>query len=424
MEKFVIQGGVPLVGEVMAGGSKNSALGVLTASLITNSVCVFRNVPDIEDIQKLLNIFEDLGVKYKRDGSSVELDTRNITKTCVDSAGATKMRASYYLLGALLGRFGNVSIPFPGGCDIGARPIDQHIKGFKALGAEIVEDSNICRITAKADKLVGREIFFDCVSVGATINVMMAAVFAEGTTELINAAKEPHIVDAANFLNYMGAKIKGAGTDVIRIEGVKSFKREAEYTIIPDQIEVGTYMIMAAATGGDVTVKNVIPKHMETLSAKLEDMGVIVTEYEDSINIRSRKRLEAVDVKTAVYPGFPTDLQQPFSVLCTIANDESTITETIYESRFKHFDELRKMGAMVDIKTNGKSNVAVVHGVDGLHGTDIYVSDLRAGAALVVAGLVADGVTEIYDIEHIDRGYESIEKKLQCLGARIERVTY
>ncbi len=416
MDKFVIKGGKPLEGEIYAGGSKNSALGILTASLMTKGVCVFRNVPDIEDVQLLLNIFESIGVKYAREGSSVALDTRNIDKTYIDTEDAVKMRASYYLLGAFLGRFGDVSIPFPGGCAIGSRPIDQHIKGFQALGAVIGQDK--CRITAKADSLQGREIFFDCVSVGATINVMMASVFANGTTQLVNAAKEPHIVDAANFLNYMGARIKGAGTDIIRIEGVKSLKHKCEYSIIPDQIEVGTYMVAAAATGGDVTIKNVIPKHMETLSAKLEDMGVKVTGNADSINVKASARLRSADVKTAVYPGFPTDLQQPFSVLACIADGESTITETIYENRFKHIEELKKMGADITVK----GNKAVFNGVESLKGASVYATDLRAGAALVVAGLAAKGITEVRNIEHIDRGYEAIENKFMQLGADIERV--
>ena len=418
MDKFVIKGGKPLKGEIYAGGSKNSALGILTASLMTKGVCVFRNVPDIEDVQLLLNIFESIGVKYVREGSSVALDTRNIDKTYIDTEDAVKMRASYYLLGAFLGRFGEVSIPFPGGCAIGSRPIDQHIKGFQALGASITEQDK-CRITAKADSLQGREIFFDCVSVGATINVMLASVFANGTTQLVNAAKEPHIVDAANFLNFMGARIKGAGTDVIRIEGVKSLKHKAEYSIIPDQIEVGTYMVAAAATGGDVTIKNVIPKHMETLSAKLVDMGVSVSSSDDSINVKSTSRLKPADVKSAVYPGFPTDLQQPFSVLACIADGESTVTETIYENRFRHLDELKKMGADITVK----GNKAVFNGVDHLDGAQVYATDLRAGASLVVAGLAANGTTEVCNIEHIDRGYETIENKFMQLGADIERVS-
>ncbi len=418
LEKFVIKGGKPLKGEIYAGGSKNSALGILAASLMTKGVCLFRNVPDIEDVQVLLNVFESIGVEYGREGSSVIIDTRNIHKTYIDTEDAMKMRASYYLLGALIGRFKEVSIPFPGGCAIGTRPIDQHIKGFRALGADINECEN-CRITAKAENLQGREVFFDCVSVGATINVMMAAVFADGITELVNAAKEPHIVDAANFLNFMGAKIKGAGTDVIRIEGVKSLKTKAEYSIIPDQIEVGTYMIATAATGGDVTIKNVIPKHMETLSAKLEEMGVNVTISDDAINVRVDSRLQPADVKTAVYPGFPTDLQQPFSVLTSIADGDSKITETIYENRFRHLDELRKMGAVIEIK----NNKAYFNGIEKLHGAIVSATDLRAGAALVVAGLAADGETEVLNIEHIDRGYEAIEEKFIQLGADIVRVT-
>lgn len=418
MAKYIIKGAKPLKGEIFAGGSKNSALGILTASLMTNGVCIFKNVPNIEDVQLLLNIFESIGVKYAREGSTVALDTRNINNTYIDTADAVKMRASYYILGAFIGKYGEVSIPFPGGCAIGTRPIDQHLKGIRALGAEVIEDLEAGRITAKADGLHGKEIFFDCVSVGATINVMMASVFAEGTTQLVNAAKEPHIVDVANFLNYMGARIKGAGTDVIRIEGVKSLKAKAEYSVIPDQIEVGTFMIAAAATKGDVTIKNVIPKHMETLSAKLEEMGAKVTIYDDAINVKADGRLDAVSVKTAVYPGFPTDLQQPFSVLATIADGQSVITETIYENRLKHLEEFKKMGAVVEVK----GNKAYFTGVEVLHGADVYATDLRAGAALVVAGLVADGVTNVNDIMHIDRGYENIDEKFRLLGADIERV--
>ncbi len=419
MSKYIINGGKPLRGELFAGGSKNSALGILTAALMTKGVCVLKNVPDIEDVQLLLNVFESIGVKYVREESTIALDTRNISNTYVDTEDAVKMRASYYILGAFIGKYGNVSIPFPGGCAIGSRPIDQHLKGIRALGAKIEEDPATGRITATCDKLVGDDIYFDCVSVGATINVMMAAVFAEGNTQLVNAAKEPHIVDAANFLNFLGAKIKGAGTDIIRIEGVKSLKTMAEYSVIPDQIEVGTYMIAAAATGGDVTIKNVIPKHMETLSAKLEDMGARVTIYDDAINVKGVEKLDAVHVKTAVYPGFPTDLQQPFSVLATIADGQSVITETIYENRLKHLEQLEKMGADVMVK----GNKAYINGVDELCGTSVDATDLRAGAALVVAGLVAKGQTTVNNAQHIDRGYESIHEKLRLIGADIEKVS-
>lgn len=419
MSKYIIKGGKQLKGELFAGGSKNSALGILTAALMTKGVCVLKNVPDIEDVQLLLNVFESIGVKYAREGSAVALDTRNIKSTFIETEDAVKMRASYYILGAFLGKYGEVSIPFPGGCAIGSRPIDQHIKGMRALGADIDESTDDGRITAKCDKLHGKEIFFDCVSVGATINVMLASVFAEGTTQLVNAAKEPHIVDVANFLNYMGAKVKGAGTDVIRIEGVKSLKSKAEYYVIPDQIEVGTFMIAAAATNGDVTVKNVIPKHMETLSAKLEDMGAKVTIYDDAINVKGVEKLEAVSVKTAVYPGFPTDLQQPFSVLAAIADGQSVITENIYENRLKHLDELKKMGADVTVK----GNKAYFNGIEKLHGASVNATDLRAGAALIVAGLAADGVTEVNNAQHIDRGYESIHEKLRLIGADIEKIS-
>lgn len=419
MSKYIIKGGKPLKGELFAGGSKNSALGILTAALMTKGVCILKNVPDIEDVQLLLNVFESIGVKYAREGSTVALDTRNINNTFIDTEDAVKMRASYYILGAFLGKYGEASIPFPGGCAIGSRPIDQHIKGMRALGADIDENTDDGRITAKCDKLHGKEIFFDCVSVGATINVMLASVFAEGTTQLVNAAKEPHIVDVANFLNYMGAKVKGAGTDVIRIEGVRSLKSKAEYYVIPDQIEVGTFMIAAAATNGDVTVKNVIPKHMETLSAKLEEMGAKVTIYDDAINVKGVERLDAVSVKTAVYPGFPTDLQQPFSVLATVADGQSVITENIYENRLKHLDELKKMGADVIVK----GNKAYFNGIEKLHGASVNATDLRAGAALIVAGLAADGVTEVNNAQHIDRGYESIHEKLRLIGADIEKIS-
>ena len=419
MSRYIIHGSKPLKGEVFAGGSKNSALGVLTAALMTKGVVVLRNVPDIEDVQLLLNIFESIGVKYAREDSTVALDTRGINETYVSTPDAVKMRASYYILGAFIGKYGKVSVPFPGGCAIGSRPIDQHIKGMTALGAKITEDLDNGRISAECDGLHGKEIFFDCVSVGATINVMMAAVFAEGTTELVNAAKEPHIVDVANFLNYMGAKIKGAGTDVIRIEGVKSLKNRGDYSVIPDQIEVGTLMIAAAATKGDITIKNVIPKHMETLSAKLEDMGAIVTLYDDAINVKGTDTLDAVSVKTAVYPGFPTDLQQPFSVLATIAEGTSVITETIYENRLKHLDELIKMGA----DANVKGNKAYITGVEGLHGAEVSATDLRAGAALIIAGLVADGETVVNNAQHIDRGYEKIHEKLRLVGADIEKIS-
>lgn len=419
MSKYIIKGGKPLKGELFAGGSKNSALGILAAALMTKGVCILKNVPDIEDVQLLLNVFESIGVRYEREGSTVALDTRNINNTFIETEDAVKMRASYYILGAFLGKYGEASIPFPGGCAIGSRPIDQHIKGMRALGAEITECSENGRITAKCDKLHGKEIFFDCVSVGATINVMLASVFADGTTQLVNAAKEPHIVDVANFLNYMGAKIKGAGTDVIRIEGVKSLKSKAEYYVIPDQIEVGTFMIAAAATKGDVTVKNVIPKHMETLSAKLEEMGAKITIYDDAINVKGVDRLDAVSVKTAVYPGFPTDLQQPFSVLATIADGQSVITENIYENRLKHLDELVKMGAEVTVK----GNKAYFNGVEKLHGASVSATDLRAGAALIVAGLAADGITEVNNAQHIDRGYESIHEKLRLIGADIEKIS-
>ncbi len=419
MSKFIINGGKHLYGEVSAGGSKNSALAVLSAALLSKGVFTFHNVPDIEDVQLLLNVFESIGVKYIRDGSTVVLDTKNITKTYVDSPDAAKLRGSYYLMGALLSRFGEVSIPRQGGCAIGKRPIDQHIKGFKALGAVIDEDEKTGRISAKTQGLTGKQVFFDCVSVGATINVLMASVYAEGDTLLVNPAKEPHVVDVANFLNFLGAKIRGVGTDNVRIEGVRSLKNKAEYTIIPDQIEVGTFMVAAAATAGEVKINNVLPKHMEVLSAKLRDMGVDVIHGDDFVVVRRNGDLRAVNVTTAVYPGFPTDLQQPFSILQCIANGKSTITEKIYESRFRHLLELEKMGVSVEFPD---ATHAVINGVTKLSAAEITATDLRAGAALVIAGLVAEGESVICEVEHIDRGYESIEEKFKQLGADIRRV--
>lgn len=414
MEKLVIKGGKPLVGEITAGGSKNSVVGILAATLMTSGECVLNNIPNIEDVCILLDIFRDIGLKPTFRKNKLIIDTEKIATTDVTTEAATKMRASYYLLGALLGRFGHASLPCPGGCDIGLRPIDQHIKGFEALGAKVLVEGG--RISVSADRLIGCDIVFDCVSVGATINVMMAAALARGVTQLVNVAKEPHVVDAANFLNYMGAKIKGAGTDIMRIEGVESLKT-GEYTVIPDQIEVGTYMIAAASTGGCVRIKNVIPKHMETLCAKLEEMGAGVEYGDDNILVTCQGRPQSASVKTAVYPGFPTDLQQPLSAMMCIAEGRSTITETIYENRFKHLDELQKMGAVISVK----NNKAYIEGVETLYGTKVNATDLRAGASLVIAGLSARGTTEIYNIEHIDRGYEAIEKKLRRLGADIVR---
>ena len=414
MDKLVIKGGKPLVGEVTAGGSKNSVLGVLTATLMTEGTCTLNNIPDIEDVGILLDIFQEVGLNPSFKKNRLVIDTKDVKTTDISSSAATKMRASYYLLGAFLGRFGHASLPAPGGCDIGLRPIDQHIKGFKALGAKVSTGDG--RITVSADRLVGCDIMFDCVSVGATINLMMAAAMARGVTQLINVAKEPHVVDVANFLNYMGAKIKGAGTDVMRIEGVESLKT-GEYTVIPDQIEVGTYMIAAAATRGHVKIKNVIPKHMEALCAKLEEMGVTVECGDDTIVVSCDGRPQCANVKTAVYPGFPTDLQQPLTAMMCIAEGRSTVTEMIYENRFKHLSELEKMGAVISV--NG--NKAYIDGVEQLVGTRVGATDLRAGASLVIAGLSAHGVTEIYNVEHIDRGYESIEKKLRRIGADIVR---
>ncbi|MBE5816571.1 MAG: UDP-N-acetylglucosamine 1-carboxyvinyltransferase [Clostridiales bacterium] len=417
MEKLIINGSRPLNGTVKASGAKNAALGIMAATVIANGPCLIGNLPEIEDVEIMKDIIHSLGVKVKSKKNQAYFDASTMTTSDVETPLASKMRASYYLIGALLAKTGRASIPLPGGCQIGARPIDQHIKGFKALGATVDISEN--RISVSARKLVGDEIYFDSVSVGATINVMLAAVRAEGTTKLVNAAREPHVVDTANFLNLLGASIRGAGTDVITIEGVSELKG-GEYSIIPDQIEIGTYMIAAAATNGNVYITDVIPKHMETLSAKLEDMGVTVENGDDYIHVVGNGRPYAVNVKTSVYPGFPTDLQQPLSALLCIAQGNSTVTENIFENRFRHLEELKKMGASVE--TEGRR--AFITGVSSLTGAKIMASDLRAGAALVIAGLMAEGETEVYGLEHIDRGYESIEKKFSKLGADIKRVPY
>lgn len=415
-EKFVIQGGNALTGTVCATGAKNAAVAVLPATILAQSVCVVENLPRIADVLITKRILELLGAKTEMD----ELGTLTIDTSTIDTWEATfglwkRMRASYYFVGALLARFGRAETCLPGGCAIGERPIDQHIKGWEALGAKVSVEYG--HIKAEAPNgLHGSDIYMDCVSVGATINIMLAAVFAEGMTTIVNAAKEPHVVDVANFLVCMGAKIKGAGTDVIRITGVKKL-HGCNYAIIPDQIETGTIMIAAAATRGDVTINNVIPRHMEALTAKLIEMGVRVDEGADYLRVRSEKRPRAVRIKTMPYPGFPTDLQQPATVLLSVGEGSSLITESIFESRFKHIKEIRRMGADITIE----DKVAVVTGVPRLTGTSVRATDLRAGAALIVAGLMADGVTEIHNIKYIDRGYDHIEDKLRVLGAKIAR---
>ncbi|MBE6053907.1 MAG: UDP-N-acetylglucosamine 1-carboxyvinyltransferase [Clostridium sartagoforme] len=418
MEKLVISGGKVLKGSVDINGAKNSAVAILPAAIMASEgKCVIDNVPDIEDVHCLERILSSLGCTVKKiDNNTIEIDSTEVTRVDACTDDVRRMRASYYFIGALLSRFKKAKVELPGGCPIGVRPIDQHIKGFEALGAKVTIEHGAVAI--EAESLRGANIFFDVVTVGATINVMIAATLAEGTTVLENVAKEPHVVDVANFLNSMGADIKGAGTDVIRIKGVEKLTG-CNYSVIPDQIEAGTFMIAAAATRGDVTINNVIPKHLESIGAKLIEMGAKVEEGDDSVRVYVDGELKGISVKTAPYPGFPTDVQQPMSALLSIVPGKSLIAETIWESRHKHIDELKKMGAT--IKVEGRT--AIIEGKDKLVGAKVIATDLRAGAAMVIAGLVADGVTEIYEIEHIDRGYPHIENKFAALGADITRAS-
>ena len=418
MEKLVINGGKSLRGSVEINGAKNAAVAILPAAIIASAgKCVIDNIPDIEDVHCLERILKSLGCTVnKLDSNTLEIDSTDVNNFNACTEDVRRMRASYYFIGSLLARFKQARVELPGGCPIGVRPIDQHIKGFEALGAEVVIEHGA--VNVKADRLVGTNIFFDVVSVGATINVMIAATLAEGVTTLENVAKEPHVVDVANFLNTMGADIKGAGTDVIRIRGVKEL-RGCSYSVIPDQIEAGTFMISAAATRGDITIKNVIPKHLESITAKLIEMGVVVEEVDDSVRVTVDGELKGVNIKTTPYPGFPTDIQQPMSSLLSTVPGRSMINESIYENRHKHTDELKKMGA--NIKVEGR--VALIDGVEKLTGAVVVATDLRAGAAMVVAGLMAEGETEITNIEHIDRGYPHIEEKFRSLGADIHRVS-
>ncbi|GAA0086786.1 UDP-N-acetylglucosamine 1-carboxyvinyltransferase [Clostridium sp. MB05] len=417
MEKLVINGGKVLNGSVDINGAKNSAVAILPAAIMASEgKCLIDNVPDIEDVHCLERILVSLGCSVNKiDNNTLEIDASDVisVEACTDDV--RRMRASYYFIGALLSRFKKARVELPGGCPIGVRPIDQHIKGFEALGAKVSIEHGA--VTVEAEHLHGANIFFDVVTVGATINVMIAATLAEGTTILENVAKEPHVVDVANFLNSMGADIKGAGTDVIRVKGVEKLSG-CNYSVIPDQIEAGTFMIAAAATKGDVTIKNVIPKHLESIAAKLTEMGAIVEEGDDSVRVYVEGDLKGVNVKTAPYPGFPTDVQQPMSALLSVVPGKSLIAESIWESRHKHIDELKKMGAT--IKVEGRT--AIVEGIDKLVGSKVIATDLRAGAAMVIAGLIAEGVTEILEIEHIDRGYPHIENKFTALGADIVRV--
>ena len=413
MEQYVIKGGNPLVGEVEIGGAKNAALAILAAAIMTDETVTIENLPNVRDINVLLNAIEGIGARVERiNKHKVKINGAFINDLSVDYEFIKKIRASYYLLGALLGKYKKAEVALPGGCDIGSRPIDLHIKGFRALGAEV--DIQHGLISAHADALNGTHIYLDKVSVGATINIMMAASMAEGKTIIENAAKEPHVVDVANFLNSMGANIRGAGTDVIRIVGVEKLHK-TEYSIIPDQIEAGTFMFAAAATKGDVTVKNVIPKHLESIV----EIGCEVEEFDDAVRVVSSKPLRHTQVTTLAYPGFPTDMQPQMAVVLGIAQGTSTVTESIFENRFKYVDELTRMGA--DIKV--ESNIAIINGVKNYTGARVSAPDLRAGAALVIAGLSAEGITTVDDIYFIERGYEDFDKKLQSLGAQIEKVS-
>ena len=416
MEQYAIKGGSPLVGEVEIGGAKNAALPILAASVMTDETVYIDNIPDVRDTNVLLNAMENVGVMVKRtDRHKIIINASNINSLVVEDDNIKKIRASYYLLGALLGKYKHAEVALPGGCDIGCRAIDQHIKGFRALGAEVCIEYGL--IKASAGKLSGSHIYMDVVSVGATINIMMAATMAEGMTIIENAAKEPHVVDVANFLNSMGANIKGAGTDVIRIKGVSRL-HSTEYTIIPDQIEAGTFMFAAAITKGDVMVKNVIPKHLESITAKLLEIGCEVEEADDCVRVVSSKPLVHTHVKTLPYPGFPTDMQPQITVALALSKGTSIVTESIFENRFKYVDELTRMGA--NIKVEG--NTAIIDGVAKYTGASISAPDLRAGAALVLAALSAEGYTTVDDIRYIERGYEDFHLKLQSLGAQIELI--
>lgn len=417
MEQLLIKGGKPLYGEVTISGAKNAALGILPAALLSEDICRIENVPCINDISVLLEGIRDLGVgiTFEDEGHTVIMDCRIINKKTVDYEQIKKIRASYYLVGALLGAYKESEVALPGGCNIGSRPIDQHIKGFEALGATV--DIEHGMIKAKAKKLEGNTIYLDTPSVGATINIMMVASRAEGITHIENAAKEPHVVDAANFLNSMGGNIKGAGTDIIKIAGVKSM-HGAEYTIIPDQIEAGTYMIAGAITGGDVKVNKLIPKHMEAIVAKLHEMGVGIEEFDEAIRVYKKKEYKCIKVKTLPYPGFPTDMHPQFAVLMAITNGTSSMTESIFENRFTYVSDLSRMGASISVK----GNTAIIEGVSGYSGAEVTAPDLRAGVALALAGLAAEGETIVHHVDYIDRGYEHFVEKLRGLGAEIYRI--
>ena len=415
MEKFVISGPQRLHGEVTISGAKNAVVASIPATLLSSGVCVIENIPNISDVTALFKILDHMGAKVRLiNKNTVEIDSSEITDPVVSYENAKSLRASYYFLGALLGRNKRASVSMPGGCNFGVRPIDQHIKGFEALGAQTTIDSGM--INARAERLVGAHIYFDVVSVGATLNIMLVAVKAKGLTVLENAAKEPHIVDLANFLNSMGADIRGAGTDVIKIHGVDML-HGTSYSIIPDQIEAGTYMVAAAATGGDVLIKNVIPKHLESITDKLIKAGATVEEFDDSIRVSRTGPIHRVNLKTLPHPGFPTDMQPQFTAMLTMASGTSIVTEGVWDNRFRYVDELRRMGA--EIQVDGK--VAVIEGIEQLTGAPVKACDLRAGAAMLIAALMAQGTTEIEDIHYIERGYENVVEKFRGLGAIIRR---
>ena len=417
MEQYAIKGGNPLVGEVEIGGAKNAALAILAAAAMTDETVTIENVPDLRDTMAMLQAMESIGIRVEKlDRHTIKINAGTINDLVIEDDSIKKIRASYYFLGALLGKYKKAEVALPGGCNIGLRPIDQHIKGFRALGADVRIEHGL--IITEAKRLVGSHIYLDVVTVGATINIMMAAAMAEGQTIIENAAKEPHVVDVANFLNSMGASIKGAGTDVIRIKGVQKL-HGTEYAIIPDQIEAGTFMFAAAVTRGDVTVKNVIPKHLESISAKLIEIGCEVEESDDAVRVVAAKPLTHTHVKTLPYPGFPTDMQPQITVALGLSKGTSIVTESIFENRFKYVDELTRMGANIKVE----SNTAIIDGVPKYTGASLTAPDLRAGAALVTAALAAEGISTIDDIKFIERGYEDFPQKLQSLGAQIEKVS-
>lgn len=417
MEKLVITGGTPLKGEVSITGAKNSAIAILPATLLSSGIITLHNVPNIIDVRLSCQILEAIGSKITwKDKNTLVIDNKNVHSTNVPLDLTSKFRASYYLIGSLLSKYGKIEVGLPGGCNLGVRPIDQHIKGFEALGAE----SNLSqgKISLKAKKLIGTNIYMDIVSVGATINIMIASVLAKGTTTIENAAKEPHVVDIANFLNTLGADIRGAGTDIIKINGVETLRDNCSYSVVPDQIEAGTFMLAAVASKGNILIKNCIPEHLDSLISKISEIGGKVEIIDDTIRVSANKRPDGTTLKTLPYPGFPTDLQPQMGVVLSVANGTSIINESIWDSRFQYTAELNKMGANI----SSHDRTAFFTGVNHLSGAPVYATDLRAGAALVIAGVIADGTTEIYNLRHIDRGYENIEDKFNKLGAKIKRI--